>query len=106
MIAEPNAMSHAGVAATIGAGVALTGISAANVGAAETASAATTNNMTFFIDPAPSARSDNQPMLFRSLGRRVLTGINHTPQLASADKIPLCLAIGQAKESSNCCLFG
>src|SRR5215470_10810707 len=63
-MAAPNAMSHGlGGAAGAAAG-ALVGMSAANAGAAadETASAATTDNTTFFIESAP----------FNSIGRRVL----------------------------------
>jgi hypothetical protein len=54
MIAEPKAMSHGlggGAGATFGA---FAGISAANAGAAaETASAAASDNTTFFIESAP-----------------------------------------------------
>src|ERR1700688_169049 len=52
MSALPNARSH-GLGAAAGA-TALTGISAANAGIEEIASAATTDKTTFFIDPAPS----------------------------------------------------
>src|SRR5512143_2390176 len=53
MIADPKAISHGDGAAT-GALTAFTGMSAANAGAAAvTASAATTDNKTFFIEPAP-----------------------------------------------------
>jgi hypothetical protein len=62
MIALPNAMSHGlggGAGATVGA---FDGRSAANAGAAaETASAATTDNTTFFMESAP----------FNSIGLRV-----------------------------------
>src|SRR5580765_4009271 len=65
MTAAPKAMSHglgAAAGATFGA---FAGMSAANAGAAtETASAAATDNTTFFIEPAPlirSARSRRSP---------------------------------------------
>src|SRR5690242_6420622 len=99
MIAPPNAMSHGlGAATTAGAFAAFTGTSAANAGEADTASAATTDNMTFFIGPRPFCSIGHQPMLVAHWDAGVSTGFNRTPQLASADKIPLCPAIGQAKE--------
>src|SRR5690348_8772562 len=56
MIAAPKATSHGdGGAATAGAFAAFTGMSEANAGAAaDTASAATSDTTTFFIEPAPS----------------------------------------------------
>src|SRR4029077_15052472 len=62
MMAAPKAMSHGlggGAGATLGA---FAGRSAAKAGkAAETASAATTDNTTFFIESAPLIRSVRGP---------------------------------------------
>src|SRR3972149_6123197 len=64
MTAAPNATSD-GDGGAAGALTAFTGISAAKAGAAtETASAATTDKTTLFIEPAPFRSIDLQPIHF------------------------------------------
>src|ERR1700704_5269602 len=63
MMALPNARSHGLGGGARAHPAALTGKSAAKAGAAETtASAATTDKQTFFIEPAPFRSIDFQPI--------------------------------------------
>src|SRR5450631_3047263 len=108
MSALPNATSHGdGSAAdtTLGA---FAGISAASAGAAEKASAATTDKTTFFIDSAPF-RFDRlsadtiRPSLLHTRTRLQPTGPQidvHYPQIYIFDPVSR-----QAKNDGNCCLF-
>src|SRR5664280_3186133 len=107
MSALPKAISH-GLGAAAGAGAAFTGISAANAGAAESASAATTDKTTFFIDPAPF-RFDRlsadtiRPSLLRTRTRLQSTGPQidvHYPQIYIF--VPVTR---QAENDGNCLLY-
>src|SRR5665647_2694832 len=107
MTAAPKAMSHGdgSAGATFGA---FAGISAASAGAAEKASAATTDKTTFFIDPAPF-RFDRlsadtiRPSRLRTRTRLQSTGPQidvHYPQIYIF--VPVTR---QAENDGNCCLF-
>src|SRR5689334_18179972 len=101
MTAAPKAISH-GLGAAAGAAFgAFAGMSAANAGAAiETASAAATDNTTFFIESAPlnrSARSRAGP-LHTSKPR---IGVWRTLAEIKSPR----LAVPQDENDSKCCLF-
>src|SRR5664280_951332 len=107
MSALPKAISH-GLGAAAGAGAAFTGISAANAGAAESASAATTDKTTFFIDAAPF-RFDRlsadtiRPSLLRTRPRLRST---RTQKDVHYERIYIPQRVTQqAKNGGNCCLF-
>src|SRR5689334_10538950 len=107
MIAPPNATSH-GLGATTGAAIFadLTGISAANTGAVDSISAATADNTTFFMDPAPSSVRSHCRSIFSLTATRGFYRLNRTPQLASADKFHCAWQSGKQKSRATAAFLG
>src|SRR5581483_1225395 len=111
MIAAPKATSHGdGGAATAGAFAAFTGMSAANAGAAaDTASAATNDNTTFFIEPAPlPVRSDLADTSPRPLRTDFNSGCDRPGRNRTrvASNYAFVVPQRQGEDFGSCCLFG
>src|SRR6185437_9456973 len=106
MTAAPKATSH-GDGSAAGALMAFTGMSAANAGAAENASAATTDKTTFFITLPLFGSTGFQPIPFgRPLAYefrlRSIRTQKHAPYSVDFIFDPLQR---QAENGGNCCLF-
>src|SRR5690242_9895019 len=111
MTAAPKAISH-GDGAAAGALAALTGMSAANAGAADIASAATTDNTTLFIGLPLYGSIEFQPLPVRLFCAQTNFP---TPALAAIDparnrtftraNFTRGSAYRQDENCGNCCLF-